>query len=291
MSTPRSSMVGNTLPPVPGTRDDFEEATTPKLDYRPTIRPTLQYELYNPSDKPMSFSKAGEDFYLPARDKRWRGKDPSTGQTITYPKPGVLPIWGIPEQKITALQVVEAAVGLDGISGMVGANGARVLIDGRDEEVMEDARAGWLRKQLADWTTTTQNHERAVRKAQEQGEPPPHPPKLVKEAYEGLAKYSNEADGYLQVRCETCNWGFPDETAKWQHVIALHKDRRQEAEAALNLGRTESTIEEVQRPPATPVPTMSAEDIAEATRLINSGHSDDVGSDKEEPRQAAKPKK
>lgn len=266
MSTPRSGILGHALPPIPGgTRDDFEEPTQPQIDYRPVIKPVLQYELYNPSDKPMHFSKAGEDFYLPARDKRWRGKDPSNGQTITYPKPGVLPVWGIADQRITALQVVQAAVGEDGVSGSVGINGVRVLFgDERDSRVAEDARAGWIRKQLADWTITTQNHERAVKKAQDNGETAPHPPRLVKEAYEGLARYGNESEEYLQVRCETCNWGFPDEESKWKHVLGMHRDRKAEAERALKLESTEMEpqVEQVPVPPPPKMPTAEEIDAA-----------------------------
>lgn len=258
-------------------RDTAEEFERPAIDYKSIIKPTLQYELYNPSEKSQHFSKAGVEFYLPAKGKKWRGQDPSTGQTITYPKPGVMPVWGIPEQKITALQVVQFAVGEDGISGVIGENGVRALFgeDKQDELVYEDAHKACLRKEVADANLTIHNHERAVAVARAANEQPPIPGRMVQDAYARLAKAGSEADEFFPVRCATCNLGLADEKAMWLHVLGTHRDRKAEAEKALGLDETGGKMVTVPREPPTPVPTMSEEDALETARLMNSGHSED----------------
>lgn len=262
-------------------RETAEEFGGQPINYKSIIKPVLQYELYNPSDKPQHFSKAGVDFYLPARDKRWRGKDPTSGQQFTYPKPGVLPIWGIPEQRITALQVVQFAVGEDGISGVVGINGVRALFDEEEQNkpVYSEARRACLRKEVADANLTVQNHERAVAKAKAADEQPPVPGRIVQEAYNFLARAGADADEFLPIRCSTCNWGFPDDTRMWEHVLSMHRERRAEAEKALMLeGKSAAVVtgeKAYEAPPDAVLTPPTKEELEETARLMNSGHSDD----------------
>ncbi len=207
--------------------------------YEEIIRPTLQYELYNPSDRTIEFGFDGNTFKIPAHNKHWVGKNPNdpTGPALVYPKPGVLPIWtpaAVPGKKLEygARDILAFACGPDGISGSVGPLGVRPLFsDERDELVIEEGQTAWAERKVIEAQDTKRKHEVAVADAKAQGVPPPFPGKRVLEAYQMINAYETQIG--FKYLCPVCNLGFRNsQTEVYVHVISYHKDRGDQVEEA-----------------------------------------------------------
>ena len=202
----------------------------PGINYQEILSPTVQYELYNPSDDPMEFGYAGETYVLPGASDLWVGRDARTGDLMEYTEPGVMPVFGRPELRIDALTIIRHATGDDGRTGYVGVNGVRPLFgDDRDPEVKAEARAAWVEKKRFDCESMVRAWEADVALATQQRRNPGRPPKRVKDAYHWIE--TNERVGGLLVDCPVCFDGFPSDRDMKRHIIIAHK-RHPLAEAA-----------------------------------------------------------
>lgn len=211
-----------------------------KPDYSAIIRPTIQYELFNPRVQGVQFSFDGRPYNIPGVNERWKGRDPSTGEEITYPKPGVLPVWtptaapGRGRIEYNARDIVEFACGPDGISGSVGPLGIRPLFgDERDELVEEEALSAHAERKLIEAQDTIRKHESRVAAAKADGQPPPFPSHKVLEAYQ--TRQAIETNISFAAQCPVCNMGFRNPSAESQaqlHIIAWHKERTDLVEKA-----------------------------------------------------------
>lgn len=237
--------------------DQEDEGARRKPNYSEIIRPTLQYELYNPADHTVEFAFNGDTYKIPAHNRHWSGKDPYTGQQMVYPKPGVLPVWGpaaIPGRKIefTARDIVAFACGPDGISGSVGGLGIRPMFgDERDEEVtFPEAQSAWAEQRQQQAQISIRQHEQKVADAKASGTPPPFPGRQVLEAYSLRNAYESQIG--FKFLCTICNMGFRNsQTEVYVHTISFHKDRRdavEEAETKLSVVKNPLTGELEERP-------------------------------------------
>lgn len=218
----------------------FPDNDRVKPDYSAIIRPTIQYELYNPSRQGVQFMFDGRPYNVPAVNEKWTGRDPASGQEITYPKLGVLPVWtptsapGRGRIEYNARDIVEFACGSDGVSGSVGALGIRPLFgDERDELVEEEALSSHAERRLIEAQDTIRKHELMVAAAKAEGAPPPFPSRKVQEAYS--TRQAIESNISFAAYCPVCNMGFKNPQAEAQthlHIIAWHKERKDLVEKA-----------------------------------------------------------
>jgi hypothetical protein len=255
MSTPRVP-APRSAPPVELPLMDDVEPGPIRPNYSEIIRPVLQYELYNPAAHTIEFSFDAQVYKVPARDKHWRGRDPYTGEFVTYPKPGILPIWtptAVPGKKIeyNARDIIIFACGPDGISGSVGPLGIRPLFgDDRDELVAEEAQSAWAEHHLSASMQIIRSHEMKVAEAKAAGNPPPFPGRQVLDAYAFRKAYESRVS--FKYTCPVCNLGFRQSMAEvYVHLTVDHRDRRdlvEEAEKKLSQVRDAETGEMVDRP-------------------------------------------
>jgi hypothetical protein len=236
--------------------------STQALDYREIINPTVQFELYNPSDDDVEFQYDGNPYVIPANHRKAEIIDPRTGRVALYPKPGVLPIIGIPPRPgrwpVEARKIVEFVCGHNGRGGVLGKAGVRPLFqDGRDALVKEEARRGWAENALYNYQERTRAWETEVEQRKAQGLPVPRPGHDVMKAYRKLGEM--QAITFEKFSCPVCNWGFLEEIDVNVHVVTHHPTHAYAETARLmldpqNPGRVGLGSVEVTRAPEKPIP-------------------------------------
>jgi hypothetical protein len=134
---------------------------------------------------------------------------------------------------VSAKEILEYAVGDDGISGRVGISGVRVLFgDSRDEIVMADAAEAHRQKQYQHDLTIKYAHQKAVVIARDAGLPPAAPDKRVREAMARINRYEAENSVTAEFTCGECNWPFFDAQSLSSHKESSHQGQGQPAGVA-----------------------------------------------------------
>lgn len=207
-----------------------------KPDYKAIIQPTLQYELYNPSNKAIEFAYDNCTYRIPAAHENWVGIDPSDPALgkITYPEPGVMPVWSPIGKRYTAADIVKFACGLDGRTGRVlGIRGVRPLF-GEEEEinqlVKQEAQEAYLERQMLIVNQGISAYEQGVAEDTAEGRPPRMMPTVIREFYEQRRAWQTLPS--TRFACPVCRWQLESEDATWVHILAYHKDHPNEVAEA-----------------------------------------------------------
>lgn len=182
------------------------------IDYTNVTAPVSQYTLCNASDATVSFTYGGKDYHIPPN-----------GVLELHDRPGQN--FRFNGEVITAKEVMNYAVGEDGISGAVGKRGVRVLFgDSRDELVWDDSRTVARKFKYDSAVAKIYAHEAHVKKFSEQGMQAQKPSADVREAYRIRDEYERDYGEVVEpFPCPTCNWGFKSQDALNFHQESMHK--------------------------------------------------------------------
>lgn len=268
--------------------DSFLPGETPKasLDFTEVIRPQRVRELYNPNpEAPVQFAYNAEVYTLPPADKLLQLRDPFTRRKMTWPKPGVLPLYDIrfsvrgQRFQILADELVEVACGRDGRSGQVGVLGVRPLFgDERDEDVMLEAAEAFGVRRDVEALDRTRTHENNVAAARANGDVPPRPTQQIMLDYDWLAR--RDLSRSLRFACEVCNLGFREEQEMLIHTLAHHKAHPAAAEAERALKLTgKGASKPVYTPPKGADMDAIAAGVAEGEKILSSAEEGSAGAE------------